>query len=99
MSRLKFTKKAINDLSSIWYYTSETWSEKQANIYYQMLLDICNDISIKPDSGKIYPQVHPKILGIRIAKHIIFYRIINDSTVEITRILHERMDLKQHLSK
>ncbi|MFO7673877.1 MAG: type II toxin-antitoxin system RelE/ParE family toxin [Lutibacter sp.] len=32
-------------------------------------------------------------------RHIIFYRILNENDVEITRILHERMDLKRRISE
>jgi toxin ParE1/3/4 len=37
--------------------------------------------------------------GKRASKHIIFYRVMDDQTIEITRILHERMDLKNKLQK
>ena len=39
------TNKAVEDLSTIWNYTFETWSETQADKYYIMLLNSCRDIS------------------------------------------------------
>ena len=62
MPKLKFTNNAVQDLSDIWSYTAETWSESQADKYYKL---------------------------------IIFYRVLEDQSIEITRILHERMDLKK----
>jgi len=29
MTRFRFTNKAVEDLSAIWNYTFDTWSEKQ----------------------------------------------------------------------
>lgn len=36
-------------------------------------------------------------VGIKVNRHIIFYRIINENYVEITRILHQSMDLKNRI--
>ena len=38
-------RKAVEDLSMIWNYTYETWSEKQADIYYHLLIDSCEEIA------------------------------------------------------
>ena len=38
MAKYFITKKAVEDLSSIWDYTFETWSEKQADEYYSSLI-------------------------------------------------------------
>lgn len=32
--KFKITKEALNDLEKIWLYTSETWSEGQADCYF-----------------------------------------------------------------
>jgi len=41
MTKYFFSNKAIEDLSAIWNYTIETWSEEQADKYYNMLLAFC----------------------------------------------------------
>jgi toxin ParE1/3/4 len=46
------------------------------------------------DLGKNYDGIIPALFGLRATRHIIFYRKINPNEVEITRILHESMDLK-----
>lgn len=38
MAKFYFTKRAVEDLSSIWNYTFEVWSEEQADKYYRILL-------------------------------------------------------------
>jgi toxin ParE1/3/4 len=35
MKRFKFTNLALKDLFDIWNYTVLTWSERQADNYYQ----------------------------------------------------------------
>ena len=94
MAKYYLTNKAVEDLTEIWNYTYEQWSERQADNYYQMLLDNCGDISENPDLGKNYEGITPNLLGLQTNRHIIFYRKIDSGVVEITRIIHGRMDLK-----
>lgn len=86
-----------NDLSDIWNYTYEKWSEKQADKYYVTLLDFCKKLSKEPHTGKRYDSVSPDLLGYNILQHIIFYRIISKKEIEIIRILHQKMDLKNQI--
>ena len=39
------TNKAIEDLSTIWDYSFEVWSESQADKYYQELISHCQKIA------------------------------------------------------
>jgi len=97
MAKYKFTHKAIHDLSEIWEYTFDTWSEKQADKYYNILLENCVEVAKNSDLGKKYHDIHPELYGYNVLKHIIFYRVVSNEEIEITRILHERMDLKNKL--
>lgn len=99
MPKFKLTNKAVDDLSNIWEYTFEVWSEWQADKYYESLILGCNNIASKPDLGKSYDGITPALLGLKVERHIIFYRIINKDYVEIARILHERMDLKNRITE
>lgn len=97
MSKFILTYKAVEDLSEIWNYTLDNWSEHQADIYYQMLLESCREIAEKPEIGKNYERIVNRLFGLRVGRHIIFYRKVNASEVEISRILHEQMDLKNRI--
>jgi toxin ParE1/3/4 len=99
MASYTLTNKAVLDLSSIWNYTVDTWSEKQADKYYFMLLDTCQDLADGKVSGKIYPEINADILGFRIGQHILFYRKLSQDKVEIARILHTQMDLKNRIQE
>ncbi|MFT5581217.1 MAG: toxin ParE1/3/4 [Psychromonas sp.] len=99
MAKFKLTNIAVKDLSDIWSYTVETWSESQADKYYKLIINACSVIAKKPQIGKVYPEIYPDLKGKLSSKHVIFYRVMEDKTIEITRILHERMDLKNKLKK
>jgi len=93
MAKYKLTNKAVNDLTQIWNYTLENWSESQADKYYYMLLDNCEELANNPDFGKNYSGVIENLFGFKTSSHIIFYRRIEENEIEIIRILHEKMDL------
>lgn len=98
MANYKLTNKAVEDLEIIWDYTFQKWSEQQADIYYALLINACKSIGENPDLGKNYEGVKSELYGLKTNRHIIFYRKFSDNPIEITRILHERMDLKNRLN-
>lgn len=97
MAKYYLTNKAVEDLADIWNYTFEEWSENQADKYYLLLLQSCQEVAENPNLGKQYNNVTQKLLGYKSYKHILFYQIISKEEIEIIRILHERMDLKSKL--
>lgn len=97
MAKFYFTNKAVEDLGEIWNYTVETWSESQAEIYYSLLIDSCQELANKPSQGKSYEVVEKNILGFKTGQHVIFYRMVTETEIEVVRILHGMMDMKNHL--
>jgi toxin ParE1/3/4 len=97
MAKYYFSNEAVEDLSEIWNYTFSTWSEKQADTYYELILNTCNELAIKPSLGKEYDIVTKGILGLRTGEHIIFYSVISQNEIEVARILHGMMDLKRKI--
>lgn len=63
MAEYTLTNKAVADISDIWNYTCENWSEQQADKYYAMLLDCCKKVAMKPQSGISYDDIFPGLLG------------------------------------
>lgn len=95
-----FSNKAVEDLTAIWFYTADVWSEAQADKYYNILVDACRQIAFQPEKfGKAFPEILAGLYGYRIGKHIIFYRTLSSLTVEIVRILHASMDLKNRIGE
>lgn len=99
MAKYILTNKAVEDISKIWNYTYEVWSENQADTYYELLIETCQEITKKPIIGKNYNEISIEILGVSVGKHIIFYRKLETKDIEIVRILHERIDLKNRINE
>ncbi len=99
MAKYKLTNRAVEDLSIIWQYTLKFWSEQQADKYYDELISKCGEIAENPELGKNYSGISKQLFGIKTNRHIIFYRTSDENYVEITRILHERMDLKKRIAE
>lgn len=93
------TEKALEDLSGIWGYSFDSWSEAQADKYYFMITDSCQELGTQKVKGKPYTEIYPELFGYRIGEHIILYRYTSDTSIEVIRILHSRMDLKYRLSE
>lgn len=96
MAKYQITNKAILDLTSIWNYTFNKWSEQQADEDYRMLISTFVQLANKSIEGKPYKEIRSDLFGFSANKHIIFYRNLKDDNIEITRILHQKMDLKNN---
>jgi toxin ParE1/3/4 len=97
MAEFYLTNKAVEDLGEIWDYTVENWSENQAEIYYFLIVNSFQKLAKRPGQGKSYEGVESSVFGFRIGQHVVFYRLISVNEIEIVRILHGMMDLKNHL--
>jgi len=97
MAWYELTNEAVEDLTKIWVYTFDKWSEKQADRYYEMLLENCQHIADNPRIGRNYDGIKGELFGLKTDWHIIFYRKFVVKPIVITRILHEQMDLKNRL--
>ena len=99
MAKVVLRQEAIDDLNNIWRYTFDEWSEKQADKYYATIEFACTQIGKNPSLGRKYDEIRKNLLGLRMGKHIIFYQVISKDRIEVIRILHERMDLKNTLNE
>ena len=99
MVKVILKQEAIDDLNNIWEFTFEKWSENQADKYYAMLRLSCKEIGKNPEIGKEYNTISKNLLGLHSGRHIIFYHFVDQNEIEIIRILHERMDLKNRLNE
>ena len=99
MVKISFRQKANDDLNNIWNYTYESRSENQADKYYATIKFACQEIGTNPELGRVYNEISQNLLGLRSGRHIIFYTLISKNEIEVVRILHERMDLKNKLTE
>ena len=97
--KYELSKEASRDLENIWLYTYKTWSEEQADRYYNLLLDEIEFVAEKPQSGKDQGHIREGYFRTRVKSHYIFYRInLRKNQIEIVRILHQRMDIEARLN-
>ena len=98
MAEYHLTRKAAEDLAAIWEYTLNTWSESQADVYYNELRKTFKSIVERPVLfDREYTEIKAGIYGRKCKKHIMFYKLENTDDIEIIRILHEKMDIGRRL--
>lgn len=97
MPKYRLTNEALSDLADIWNYTADESSEAQADSYYELIMAAFERIAEHPNwYGKKYDEIFKGLFGFKVRKHIIFYIIDSEGNILVVRILHERMDLKNH---
>jgi toxin ParE1/3/4 len=92
---LRLTPLAEADLEDIWRYTSEHWSLEQANHYHNDLVATMQALTRGDISGHIC-SVRDGYLQYAAGSHILFYRE-TPRTLDVVRVLHQRMDINRHL--
>ncbi|MBX3257839.1 MAG: type II toxin-antitoxin system RelE/ParE family toxin [Chitinophagaceae bacterium] len=98
--KYKLSAKASEDIESIWLYTFENWSLKQADRYINLIFDEIEYLSDNPNSGKDLSHVRKNYRCAKVKSHLIFYRLIEkQSEIEVIRVLHQRMDIENRLSE
>jgi toxin ParE1/3/4 len=97
MARYKLTNEAVKDLEEIWIYTYQNWSIEQADRYYDLIIDEIEFLSSNPLSGRSMDYIKEGYKVSKVKSHLVFYKIIANGTIEIIRILHQRMDVKNRM--
>jgi len=96
-NKYRISKQGINDLNDIWIYTLNKWSKKQADRYYDLIIQEIEFIADNFLTGKSAEQTRKNYRVTKVKSHLIFYRKLENDIVEIVRILHQRMDIKNRL--
>ena len=98
MGRYKISFEARKDLEKIWVYTVKSWSVEQADRYLNQIFEEIELIACKPENGTDYGGIRKGYFRTKIKLHFIFYKIENTTkTVEVIRVLHEKMDIENKL--
>ncbi|QDP98193.1 type II toxin-antitoxin system RelE/ParE family toxin [Microlunatus elymi] len=96
MRSYRLTPAAVQDLSSIWDYTVERWDGGQAETYVNEIRAAVERLAESPDRGRACDEIREGYRRYGIGSHIIFY-VVNQDSVDVVRILHQRMDPTRHL--
>ena len=97
MGTFTLTTKAKADLKSIAIYTQRKWGKEQRKIYARQFDCAFHMLSETPAAGNMCNFIKRGYCKLPVNSHLVFYRCINDSEIEIVRILHKRMDVRAQL--
>jgi toxin ParE1/3/4 len=97
MGTFALTNKAKADLKSIAIYTQRKWGKSQRGIYLKQFDDAFHLLVETPDVDAICDFIKLGYRKFPNISHVIFYRVINNTEIEIIRILHKRMDVEINL--
>lgn len=92
------SKKALDDLNTIWIYTAENWSVEQANRYYNLIMDEIEFVAGNFQTTMDFGNIRKDYRYSKVKSHLIFFKRIEDAKMEVVRILHEKMDLKNRIN-
>jgi toxin ParE1/3/4 len=96
MTRYVFSPRALADIEEIWDYTERRWDADQAERYIRLLKQGIEQVVRDPRRGRSCDHIRPGYRKYLIGSHVVFFQIIEE-TIEIVRILHQRMDFERHL--
>jgi len=94
MASYKFFKPVDQALDDIWDYTVTTWDEVQAETYIEGLFDIMQQAADREVFWhKLKSHVGLDTYFVKYKKHYLFFKQLNDETIGIINIVHERRNL------
>lgn len=91
------TAAARKDLIGIGRFTAKKWGKRQRDKYLKQLDDAFKLLARQPDIGRGADAIKPGYKKFSQGSHIIFYRAGTESKIVVIRILHNSMDVDQHL--
>ncbi|WP_396330475.1 type II toxin-antitoxin system RelE/ParE family toxin [Burkholderia anthina] len=93
--QLQLTPLAEFDLEDIWRYTAERGSHGQADHCHRDLIETMEALARGDKVGRSC-VVRDGYFRYAVNSHVVFYRE-SDYTLDVIRILHQRMDIERHL--
>ena len=96
MADFRLTPAALRDLEGIWRYTVQQWGVAQAERYLDTLNASFESLAHAPLSAPACEHIRPGYRRQQVERHAVYYRI-EDASVIVVRVLHERMDAPRHL--
>ena len=91
------TAAARKDTIDIGRFTAKKWGKRQRDKYLKQLDDAFKLLARQPEIGRDANAIKPGYKKFNQGSHIIFYRAGTESRIVVIRILHNSMDVDQHL--
>ena len=97
MNLYVFSKEAENDLVEIYHHGFINYGERKADLYIEALKEKCQFLAGMPNLCPDHEEFSPPVKIHHHKKHLIIY-IVETEYILIVRVLHERMDIQQHIA-
>ena len=97
MAEYIISEKAVEDLNNIWIYTAENWSVEQANRYYKLIIDEIDFVAENFETMLDFRSIRKDYRYSKVKSHLIFCKQVENTEMEVVRILHEKMDIKNRI--
>ena len=94
--RFVLSPLAQADIDTIWVGTVRMWGSDQAETYIRQINQHIKTIAAQPTIGRECPEVRAGYRKYHSGSHVLFYRL-TDAGIDIVRVLHKRMDFRQHV--
>jgi toxin ParE1/3/4 len=103
--RVRLGAAAEVDFANILKWTTENFGARQSRVYRDTLVQAIGELANGPDVAgfKARDEIIAGLRTLHVARrgrhgsHFLMYRAAPNSTIEIVRILHDRMDLRRHV--
>lgn len=93
--RYNISPLAEADLEDIWLYTAKRWSLEQAESYHATIITAFEGLVAGTKRGRSV-DIREGYFKYSVGSHLVFYRQ-SDVSIDIIRVLHQRMDVERHL--
>ena len=94
MSRVRFTRRAREDLLDIWLYVAPRSSEAAADRIYDRIEERCHLLTEHPRIGPARPEIAEDARALVVERWLALYRLVDDSA-QVVRIVDGSRDLTQ----
>src|ERR1700681_3842695 len=99
--RVRLGAAAELDFANIVKWTTENFGARQSRVYRDTLVQVIGELAEGPDvaGSKARDEIMPGLRTLHVARHgrrgshFLMVRAAPQGTIEIVRILHDRMDL------
>ena len=103
--RVRLGAAAEVDFANILKWTAENFGARQSRVYRDTLVQAIGELAKGPDvaGSKAREEIVAGLRTLHVARrdrrgsHFLMYRAAPNSTIEVVRILHDRMDLRRHV--
>lgn len=103
--RLRLSPAALADYVDILEYTIATFGPRQAELYEETLTAALMALEFGPNviGSTKRDTISPRLRSLHVARsgrrgrHMIGYRAVDETMIDVLRILHDSMDFAQHV--